>query len=178
MDKNLSDIELIKLANKGEESAMNTLYYRYRDWVYGLAIRLCGDKEDALDVLQEVFIYFFNKFPGFELRSALKTFLYPVVKNTAISQIRKKRKVVPLDESYAQSVPDETIDRDAGLRDLSEYLEGFSREDKELVFLRFYDELQLSEISEAFKVPVGTVKSRLNRLLARLREKVKKEFKT
>ncbi|NLD37186.1 MAG: RNA polymerase sigma factor [Desulfatiglans sp.] len=174
MDKNLSDIELIKLANKGEESAMNTLYYRYREWVYGLAFRLCGNKEDALDVLQEVFIYFFNKFPGFELRSVLKTFLYPVVKNTAISQIRKKRKVVPLDESYAQSIPDESIDRDAGLRDLSEYMEGFSREDKELVFLRFYDELQLTEISEVFKVPVGTVKSRLNRLLGRLREKVNK----
>ena len=175
MDKNLPDNELVKLANKGDEKAMNALYFRYREWVYGLAFRLCGNSEDAQEVLQEVFIYFFNKFPGFELRSSLKTFLYPVVKNTNINIIRKKRKVIPIDDSVAQSIPDESFDWDAELRNLSEYMEGFSNEDRELVLLRFYDELQLSEISEVIKVPVGTIKSRLNRLLARLREKINKK---
>jgi RNA polymerase sigma-70 factor (ECF subfamily) len=174
MDKSISDITLIKLANKGEDSAMTTLYYRYRDWVYGLAFRLCGDKEDAQEILQEVFIYFFNKFPGFELRSSLKTFLYPVVKNITISTIRKKRKVVSIDDPAAQGIPDESLNWTEEFRNLSEFLEGFSKEDKELVCLRFYDELQLVEISEIFKVPVGTIKSRLNRLLARLREKINK----
>ncbi|MBN1906634.1 MAG: sigma-70 family RNA polymerase sigma factor [Deltaproteobacteria bacterium] len=174
MDKHLPDIKLVELANKGEESAMNTLYFRYRDWVYGLAFRLCGDKEDAQEILQEVFIYFFNKFPGFELRSSLKTFLYPAIKNITISTIRKKRKVISLDDPAAQCIPDESLNWTEEFRNLSEYLKGFSKEDKELVCLRFYDELQLNEISEVFKVPVGTIKSRLNRLLARLREKVKK----
>jgi RNA polymerase sigma-70 factor, ECF subfamily len=175
MDSGLSDIKLIELANKGEESAMNTLYYRYRDWVYGLAFRLCGDKEDSQEILQEVFIYFFNKFPGFELRSTLKTFLYPVIKNTAISQIRKKRRVISIDDPAAQGIPDESFNWTEEYRNLSEYLEGFTKEDKELVCLRFYDELQLVEISEVFKAPVGTIKSRLNRLLARLREKITKK---
>ncbi len=178
MDSDLSDIKRVKLANKGEESAMTSLYYRYREWVFGLAFRLCGDKEDAREILQEVFIYFFNKFPGFELRSSLKTFLYPVVKNITISTIRKKRKVIPLDDPAAQGIPDESLNWTEEFKNLSEYLEGFSKEDKELVCLRFYDELQLAEISEVFKVPVGTIKSRLNRLLARLREKVKEEFIT
>jgi RNA polymerase sigma-70 factor, ECF subfamily len=176
MINNLSDINLIELANKGNEEAMNALYYRYREWVYGLAFRLCGDNEDAQEILQEVFIYFFNKFPEFELRSSLKTFLYPVVKNNAISIIRKKRKVISIDDPIAQNIPDESVEWTEELRSLSEYLEGFSKEDKELVCLRFYDELQLVEISEVFKVPLGTIKSRLNRLLARLRVKIKKEF--
>ncbi len=175
MDKNLPDNRLVELANKGVEEAMNTLYYRYRDWVYGLAFRLCGNREDAQEILQEVFIYFFNKFPGFELRSSLKTFLYPVVKNTTINTIRKKRKIVPLDDSIARNIPDEGLNWDVEFRNLSEYMESFSKEEKELVFLRYYDELQLSEISEVFKVPVGTIKSRLNRLLARLREKFNKK---
>ena len=174
MDKNLSDNKLVELANKGVEEAMNTLYYRYREWVYGLAFRLCGNKEDAQEILQEVFIYFFNKFPGFELRSSLKTFLYPVVKNTIISNIRKKRKIIPLDDSVARSIPDESLNWDVELRKLSEYMEDFSKEDKELVFLRFYDEFQFAEIAEVFNVPVGTIKSCLNRLLSRLREKIKK----
>lgn len=174
MEKTLSDIELIKLANNGDESAMTSLYYRYREWVFGLSFRLCGDKEDAQEILQEVFIYFFNKFPGFELRSSLKTFLYPAIKNTTISIIRKKRKVISIDDPAAQGIPDESLNWTEEFRNLSEYLEGFSKEDKELVCLRFYDELQLVEISEVFRVPVGTIKSRLNRLLARLREKILK----
>ena len=126
--------------------------------------------------MQEVFIYFFNKFPDFELTSSIKTFLYPVVKNTTISNIRKKRKVIPLDDSVAQNIPDENLNWDVELRNLSEYLVGFSKEEKELVFLRFYDELQLREIAEVFKVPIGTIKSRLNRLLSRLREKNKEKY--
>jgi hypothetical protein len=47
MDNNLPDHKLVELGNKGIEEAMNILYYRYRDWVYGLAFRLCGNREDA-----------------------------------------------------------------------------------------------------------------------------------
>jgi RNA polymerase sigma-70 factor (ECF subfamily) len=173
MDKKLPDNKLVELANKGDEEAMNTLYFRYREWVYGFAFRLCGNKEDAQEILQEVFIYFFNKFPGFELRSSLKTFLYPVVKNVTISNTRKKRKIVHFNDTSVQNISDERLNWDVELEILSEYLEGFSKNDKELVFLRYYDELQLAEIAEVFNVPVGTIKSRLNRLLARLREKIK-----
>lgn len=154
---------------------MNTLYFRYREWVYGLAFRLCGNREDAQEILQETFIYFFNKFPGFELRSSLKTFLYPVVKNITISNIRKRRKIIHLDDSATQIIPDDTLNWAAEFRNLSDYLDGFSKEEKEIVFLRYYDEMQLSEIADIFKVPVGTIKSRLSRLLSRLREKIKTE---
>jgi RNA polymerase sigma-70 factor (ECF subfamily) len=172
MDTNLPDQKLVELGNKGMEEAMNILYYRYREWVYGLAFRLCGNREDARDILQEVFIYFFNKFPGFEMRSSIKTFLYPVVKNITISNIRKKRKIIPLDESFSHSIPDDSLNWDTELRKLSDYLEGLSKEEKELVLLRFYDGLSLGEIAEVFNVPTGTIKSRLNRLLSRLREKI------
>ena len=47
MKKDLPDKELIELANKGDESAINTLYLRHREWVYGLAYRFCGNREDA-----------------------------------------------------------------------------------------------------------------------------------
>lgn len=172
MDKNLPDKKLIELANKGVEEAMNILYCRYREWAYGLAFRICGNREDAQEVLQEVFIYFFNKFPGFELRSSLKTFLYPAVKNNCINIIRKKRKIIPMDDTTALNIPDESINWDTELRKLVEYLDGFSKEDRELLCLRYYDEMQLAEIADILNIPSGTVKSRLHRLLSRLREKI------
>jgi RNA polymerase sigma factor (sigma-70 family) len=80
-----------------------------------------------------------------------------------------------MDESFAQSIPDDSLNWDTELRKLSDYLEGFSKEEKELVLLRYYDGLRLGEIAEVFNVPIGTIKSRLNRLLARLREGIQKK---
>src|SRR5213083_3431708 len=84
-----SDQELIAAINDGDSSAFEVLYYRYRDWVVSLASRFTGDRELALDVLQETFLYFVKKFPGFRLTAQLKTFLYPAVRNLSIAARRK-----------------------------------------------------------------------------------------
>ena len=80
-----SDQELIAAINNGDSGAFELLYYRHRDWVVSLAYRFTGDRELALDVLQETFLYFLRKFPGFILTAQLKTFLYPAVRNLSIS---------------------------------------------------------------------------------------------
>src|SRR3989442_9416068 len=84
-----SDEELIAAINDGDSDAFEVLYYRHRDWVVSLAYRFTGDRELALDVLQETFIYFVKKFPGFRLTAQLKTFLYPAIRNLSIAARRK-----------------------------------------------------------------------------------------
>ena len=59
-----TDQELVALANGGDASAFEVLYLRYRDWVVNLAFRFTGDRDLALDVLQETFLYFLKNFPG------------------------------------------------------------------------------------------------------------------
>lgn len=148
---------------------MEEIYFKYREWVYTIAWRMCGNREDALEVLQEVFAYFFGKFPTFKLRSQIRTFLYPVVKNTSLNLIRKRRRVVPLDDAYLEGIPDESYNAGKELDKLNEMLKGLSSEERELAFLRFYDGFSLTEIAEILKIPIGTVKSRLHRTLSHLR---------
>src|SRR5215469_14734690 len=88
-----SDEALVRALNAGDPSAFDTLYYRYRDWVVRLAFRFTQNREDALDVLQETFAYFFRKFPGFVLSARLTTFLYPVVKNLSIAHRHKRERL-------------------------------------------------------------------------------------
>src|SRR5688572_23293284 len=76
----------------GEAGAFEALYFRYRDWAAALAYRLTGDHSLALDVLQETFLYFLQKFPGFVLTCQLKSFLYPAVRNLAIAARRKAQR--------------------------------------------------------------------------------------
>lgn len=165
-----TDKRLVALANHGNREAMETLYFRHREYVFSLAFRFVENREDASDVLQEVFSYFFQKFPGFELKSKLTTFLYPVVKNKSIDLIRKRRKVVSLDGEQAESIPDESFDAAAEGVKLAEWLEGLPDWERELLFMRFYDGFKLAEIAEILNIPLGTLKSRLHRTLSRLQK--------
>lgn len=163
------DSELVMLANNGDEKAMEALYFRYRGYVYALAFRIVGNREDASDVLQDVFAYFFRKFPGFEMKSRIKTFLYPVVKNISIDHIRKRRNVIPLD-GMAETIPDEAYSASDEAKKIAEWIEGLPKEDRELLFMRFYDGFKLKEMADILAMPVGTMKSRLHRTLSRLRK--------
>jgi RNA polymerase sigma-70 factor, ECF subfamily len=165
-----SDLELIAALNKGDAGAFDGLYYRYRDWVHRLAYRFAQNDQDALDVLQETFAYLARKFPGFKLTAAMTTFLYPVVKNSAIAIRRKKRREPALDPA---SVPEAAAPDDAargGEGDLERLMGRLPDQQRDVLLMRFVDGLALEEIAQILGVPLGTVKSRLHNALATLRE--------
>ncbi|HUU97040.1 MAG TPA: sigma-70 family RNA polymerase sigma factor [Phycisphaerae bacterium] len=83
-----TDEELIAAANAGDASAFEALYQRYRDWALRLAWRFTRDHDDACDVVQDAFTYLLRKFPGFRLTARLTTFLYPAIRNVALTRRR------------------------------------------------------------------------------------------
>lgn len=165
-----TDAELVVAAATGAADAFEALYYRYRDWAFGLARRFCNSDADAADAVQDAFFYFFNTFPEFELRAKLKTFLYPVVKHRALNRVRAAQRSTSLgDEAEAVEAP---ADRDpaAERRSVAEWVDRLPAAQREVVLLRFADGLDLADIAIALEIPVGTVKSRLYNALAALRE--------
>jgi len=163
------DRELVTLANRGDPAGLEGLFRAHGGWVAALARRFVGDPDDALDVMQEVFAYLYARFPGFELRSTMRAFLYPVVRHQSISLIRKRRKVVEIDRGSRPPVeltfwPDEP-------GDLEQLISGLDDETRELLLMRFGLGLKLTEIAAALSVPTGTVKSRLHSALESLRER-------
>lgn len=164
-----SDQELIELANKGDPEAFERLYYQYRDWIYKLAWRFTGNQTDALDVLQETFTYLLGKFPGFELKSSMTTFLYPVVRHISITISSKKARIASKD--YAQSDAAAVISKEnASYRsELVVVLANLPEQQRQVLLMRFVDDMSLQEIAAALNIPVGTVKSRLHNALRILR---------
>lgn len=164
------ELALVAAANEGDPHAFEALYRAHRDWVVALGYRFTGNRDDALDVLQETFAYFFGKFPGFELRASVRGFLFPVVRHQSISLARKRRKVVSLDAAK---------EADAGIElrfepplpgEFGRLIAALPTGQREVVRLRFALGLKLPEIAEALDVPVGTVKSRLHNALKTLRK--------
>jgi RNA polymerase sigma-70 factor, ECF subfamily len=170
-----NDGELVEAANKGDRDAFEELYHRYRSWVFSIACRFCGNEDDACDVLQDTFFYFFNKFPRFELRAQLKTFFYPVAKHLALNRSKKAAQSVPLAPEFEQMPAGVPGDEQAERRDLLELVRILPEAQREVVMLRFADDLDLSEIAAAMEIPVGTVKSRLHQALARLKEHLERQ---
>ena len=173
-----TDLELIAAINAGDDAAFEALYFRYRDWVSALAWRFTGDHSAALDVLQETFLYLLRKFPGFRLTASLKTFLYPAVRNLSIAARRKAERYQASESQMAawENLP-APINAYAG-DELAAALSALSAEHREVLLLRFVDDLSLAEIAAATEVPLGTVKSRLHHALDALRndERTKKFF--
>ena len=164
-----SDQELIQSANAGEPDAFEQLYYRYRDWVYNLAWRFTGDRDQAMDVLQETFAYLLQKFPGFVLTARMTTFLYPVVKHLSIAVRDKGRRFASSDESLDEIPKPPQAHATADRQELSAVLAVLPVGQREVLLLRFVDGLSLKEIAKALEIPSGTVKSRLHNALETLR---------
>jgi len=165
------DQQLVARANAGEEAAFEELYRRHRDYVGALAFRFLRDREEALEVLQETFAYLFERFPGFELTSSLRTFLYPVVKHRCLDRIRRRRPSVDIatvEESLA-IVPSAAGRADA---ELVRALEALPAVQREVIVLRFVEDLSLEQIASATEAPLGTVKSRLHHALLELRRRL------
>ena len=165
-----SDEYLIELINRGDSEAFESLYYRYRDWVYNLAWRFTGNQTDSLDVLQETFTYLLNKFPGFKLTASMTTFLYPVVKHLAFNLSRKKRRFIS-GEDNLEEIPASISDESSGSRpELAAVIRILPEQQREILLMRFVDDMDIKEIAAALDAPLGTIKSRLHRALETLRQ--------
>src|SRR5262249_26364622 len=152
--------ELVDAVNRGDGTAFEVLYFRHRDWVVRLAQRFAGNDDDALDVLQETFAYFHRKFPGFVLSARLTTFLYPVVKNLSLAA-RRKRLRCASDEAALEQFPA----RPTAIQmpsELPAVLARLPAAHREVLLMRFVDDMSLEEIAKALEIPLGTVKSRLH----------------
>lgn len=164
-----SDEELIELANNGDPDAFETLYYRYKDWVYSLAWRFTGNQEQALDVLQETFFYILKKFPNLKLTARMTTFLYPVVKHLSLTIRRGNKRQIHIGEPLNE-LPLPVPKNIGGSRaELAAVLAVLPDEQREVILMRFVDDMKIVEIAKVLNIPVGTVKSRLHNALQTLR---------
>ena len=173
-----SDVELVDAANRGDVAAFEVLYKRYRQWVTGVAFRFTRDEELSLDVLQETFMYLLHKFPGFELRAQMKTFLYPVIRHVSIALQSKARRITAVDDPGAMQPVSPAGHSREPKEQLAAAIDTLPPGQREVLMLRFADDLPLEAIATALQIPLGTAKSRLHHALAALRadERTKKYF--
>jgi len=163
-----TDGELLSAIAQAEEAACAALYYRHRDWVYRLAYRFTGHAEDAQDATQEVFVYLARAAGRIDLRVRLTSFLYPVVKHIALAIRRKRKRAPELNPELELPAPAAAPEASEERRRLAEVLAGLEEHHREILLMRFVDDLTLEEIARALGIPLGTAKSRLHHAVKHL----------
>ncbi|GIN71888.1 DNA-directed RNA polymerase sigma-70 factor [Bacillus sp. J14TS2] len=166
--------QLVKKAQKGDEKAYLTLFQHYQVDIYRIAYVYVKNQEDALDIVQETAYKSFSKIKTLKNPEYFKTWVIRIAMNTAISHLRKGKKIVHLNPEYADmfAADEKDVSLQMTLKDL---IESLNENEKSVVLLKFYVEHTISEIADVLDMPLGTVKTILYRSLDKLRKQVKRE---
>jgi RNA polymerase sigma-70 factor (ECF subfamily) len=182
-DVDSQEAALIGRCASGDETACAELVANHQRMVYGLAFNLLGDRDEALDLSQEVFLRVFRTLASFRGQSTLRTWIYRIV----INQVRNRQRwwrrrhrssLVSLDEHLRQygdveSKRDVLPDRQLASKETAACIwaamERLPFDQRTALILREVDGLKYEEIAFSLDVAVGTVKSRLTRARQALR---------
>jgi len=159
---------LIK-ASRGDTRAFEDIYNASSSFVYNVAFRIVNNREDALEVAQEVFMIIYHKLKGFRFESSFKTWVYRITANSAINFAKKSSrfKTVPyeddlgdgevLNEVHAQ------MDQEHQSQLVENLLAELNPDQRACVVLRDIQGLSYEEIARALNININTVRSRLKR---------------
>lgn len=178
---------LVRRLRERDERAFRELISEHRDRVYNLTYRMLGNRAEAEDVAQEVFITVFKTIDSFREEAKFSTWLYRVAVNHCKNRIkylsrRHDRAQDELDESAGAVVssgpagplprPDRAVEGAQMEKVLQEAIAALDEDHRVVVILREIEDLSIEEICEITGLPDGTVKSRLHRARLALRKKI------
>lgn len=171
----MEEKDLICRAARGDAEAFRQLVEAYQTPAYRLAARMCGP-DSAEDVTQEAFLAAWRALPEFRGDCRFSTWLYRLVSNAAIDCLRREKKHRDTGDVDDLELPDgspslqEQAERSDTRDAVRRALDRLSPEHRQVLLLRFMQELDYGEIARALDVSEGTVKSRINRAKSKLRE--------
>ena len=171
----MNELLLISRARGGDRDAFGELVEQYRDNVYRLAYRMCGNTYDADEAAQEAFVAAWRALPNFRGDAKFSTWLYRLTTNAAIDVMRREKRHQTVGDGEMMDLaddadsPQETVERTEQQEAVQKALATLSEEYREVLLLRYMEELDYAEIAEVLQLPSGTVKSRINRAKAALK---------
>lgn len=175
-NNNESDDVLIQAVKDGDCEAFGPLIERYKIPIYRLVYRMVRNRDDAEDLVQEIFIKAYNGIKGFKSGNRFFPWLSRIAVNHTLNYIKKEKKVEvqPLEwaENYddGKNDPVEIVEQKMLKEKIARAMARLPEEYRIILILRVEEELSYEEISQSLNIPRGTVMSRLARARQRLRE--------
>jgi RNA polymerase sigma-70 factor (ECF subfamily) len=180
-----SDEELIERFQRGDLYAFDLIVKRYKDQLLNFVFRFVGNQEEAEDIVQDTFLRVYRKRKAYKRIAKFSTWIYTIAGNLARTELRrrKRRKLFSVtdmgyenrdyeisDEGHS---PESQVDGIIQEEIIQKEINNLSPKFREVIILRDVQELSYEEISKIIKVPIGTVKSRVNRGRLKLQNRLR-----
>ena len=190
-DPHTADTEIVGRVLAGEEALFEVLVRRYQTRVVAHVARMVGNRDDALDLAQEIFLKVFQALERYNAEYKFSTWLFRIAGNAAIDHLRKRRpRTVPLEipdsesRSGVSAIEHEShvLDPYGELRNvqrgeaISRAIADLPPEFRELITLRHFGGLSYDDIARVKNMPLGTVKNKLFRARVVLKERLAGEM--
>ena len=178
----LDENKLIERASSGDPAAFNRLMEMHEKKMYAVALRMCGNREDAQDCLQEAMLRVYRAISGFKGQSSFGTWVYRITMNTCLDELRRKKNKQNtsldnmLDQGWAPSddsaSPEKKVMQNEIRKSIAKGIQELPEDMRSAIIMRDIHGYSYDEIADALNVNVGTIKSRISRGREKLREKL------
>lgn len=178
-DKAKYDYKLVQKAlNEGDQNAFAELMDRYRDSIYFMLLKMVNNKDDADDLTIEAFGKAFNRLHLYTPNFAFSTWLFKIASNNCIDFIRRKKKnTLSIDQSFggedgdelyidlksSDLTPEEIAIQEQKIKMMRNVVSKLKPRYRQLIEMRYFQQLAYEEISTELDLPLGTVKAQLFR---------------
>lgn len=176
---------MIERASGGDPEAFNRLMEQHERRMYAVALRMCANREDAQDCLQEAMLRVYRAIGSFKGESSFSTWVYRITMNTCLDELRRRKNKQSaslddlLDEGWApaddRSSPEKHAMRAETARTLRQTIQELPEDMRAAVVLRDIQGYTYEEIAQILDINVGTIKSRISRGREKLREKLREK---
>lgn len=172
------DFDLVQKAKNGDQNAFAELMDRYRDSIYFMLLKMVQNKDDADDLTIEAFGKAFNRLELYTPNFAFSTWLFKIASNNCIDFIRRKKKnTISIDQAVGGDEgdemyidlksdsldPEEISIKEQKVKMMRDVVQKLKPRYRQLVEMRYFQELSYEEIAEKLDLPLGTVKAQLFR---------------
>ncbi|CAM3059294.1 RNA polymerase sigma factor SigX [Filibacter tadaridae] len=165
-----------------DDSVFHRLYEQFHHDVFKFLIYLTGDRDQAEDLMHEVYVRVLRAYSGFEGKSSEKTWLFSIAKNVAIDQfrknaVRKKHLFDKFDWEKSELVstgilPEEIVTLSEEMKELLQALDTCTGDQKMVIIMRYFHDLSIAETAEALDWTEGKVKTTQHRAIKALQKKL------
>jgi RNA polymerase sigma-70 factor (ECF subfamily) len=159
--REVEDPDLIARTKRGKVEAYNILVSRWEKRIFNYLLRLVGNREDAMDLSQEVFLKAYQNLGKLQDASRFGPWLFRIAHNEAFSQLRRKRPEVELGSGPAVELARPRLEPLELTLAVRRALERLSDDQREAIILKIYQGFKFEEMAEVLDCPVSTVKSRV-----------------
>lgn len=176
-------VTALKAVASGSHADLGVVYKSTKAKLFGICLKICADRETASDALQDTFIAVWRRADSFDPhRASPITWLAAIARNKAIDRVRSKGRYKAMSELDVESAhcntplsPEQRLLRNDATRWIENHVAGIKASDAAIFTAIFTEQLSYADLAERLCMPLGTVKSRVRRLLISMREEMRRQ---